>query len=47
MEQAVLQGFRVNNEVKYDIHKFAYDIVLVCEGSWSNLWSIQIVLRGF
>ncbi|XP_058777028.1 uncharacterized protein LOC131651376 [Vicia villosa] len=51
MNQAVrlglFQGFRVNNETRHHLLQFADDMVVLGEGSWSNLRMIKAVLRGF
>lgn len=40
-------GFRVNHEVSFDILQFAEDTIILGDYSWSNLWSIKAILRGF
>lgn len=43
----MLKGFKVNDEVSYSLLQFVDDTVLVCDGSWSNLWALKSILRGF
>lgn len=40
-------GFRVNHEVSFDILQFVEDTIILGDYSWSNLWSIKAILRGF
>lgn len=47
---AVFQNFRgfvANEEVYFDILQFADDTIILGEDSWTNLWSIKSILRGF
>ncbi|CAI8601182.1 unnamed protein product [Vicia faba] len=41
------QGFKISDGMSYDLLQFADDTILMCEGSWRNLWAIKVVLRGF
>ncbi|CAI8616877.1 unnamed protein product [Vicia faba] len=41
------KGFRLSNSVEFHMLQFADDTIIIGEGSWSNLWSIKAVLRGF
>lgn len=41
------KGFKIREGVSYDLLQFADDTVLVGEGSWSNLWALKAILRGF
>lgn len=40
-------GFLVSDDVSFDIHQFVDDAIIFGEGSWSNLWSIKVVLIEF
>lgn len=40
------RGFHVNEEVSSYILSFVDDVIILCEGSCSNLWSIKVILRG-
>lgn len=40
-------GFLVSDDVSFDILQFVDDTIIFGEGSWSNLWSIKVVLREF
>ncbi|CAK8566831.1 unnamed protein product [Lathyrus sativus] len=41
-----LSGFQVKNSIHFDLLKFADDIIILCEPSWNNLWSLKGILRG-
>lgn len=41
------KGFNFKWDVKFEILQFYDDAVLFCDGAWSNLWSIKVMLRGF
>lgn len=41
------QGFKLSETNSYELLQFANDILLICDGSWRNLWSIKVILRGF
>lgn len=47
MEVEKFQGFKINDEVNFDVLQFIDDTILLREGSWKNLWSIKVILRGF
>ncbi|MCH96329.1 LINE-1 reverse transcriptase like [Trifolium medium] len=47
VEIGTFKGFKVSEELKYDILQFADDTILIGEGSWDNLWSIKTILRSF
>lgn len=38
--------FKVNEELHFELLQFADDTVVVCDGSWNNLWSLKAILRG-
>ncbi|GAU47144.1 hypothetical protein TSUD_379210 [Trifolium subterraneum] len=40
-------GFKVSDNIQFQILQFADDTVLVGEGSWENVWTIKTILRGF
>lgn len=40
-------GFRVNDNVHFEILQFVDDTMLIGDESWRNLWSIKAILRGF
>lgn len=40
-------SFKVSNEVEYSILQFANDTILFGDGSWTNLWTLKALLRGF
>ncbi|XP_058757673.1 uncharacterized protein LOC131630949 [Vicia villosa] len=40
-------GFKVNEEVHFEMLQFADDTFLIGDGSWNNLWCIKAILRGF
>lgn len=40
-------GFRVNDEVSFDILQFVDDTIIFSDFNWSNLWIIKAILRGF
>ncbi|XP_058749275.1 uncharacterized protein LOC131622266 [Vicia villosa] len=41
------QGFKISEDVSYELLQFADDTILVGEGSWSNFWALKVLLRGF
>lgn len=47
MERGEFQGFRINEQVSYEILQFADDTILVGEGSWINYWATKVLLCGF
>ncbi|CAJ2644149.1 unnamed protein product [Trifolium pratense] len=40
-------GFKVKENIQFQILQFADDTVLVGESSWDNVWTIKSILRGF
>ncbi|XP_058734104.1 uncharacterized protein LOC131605811 [Vicia villosa] len=46
-DRGVFSGFRVSQNLSFELMQFADDTVIIGEGSWSNLWSIKAILRGF
>lgn len=40
-------GFSVNEEIVFDILQIGDDTLILGESSWSNLWSVKVILRGF
>ncbi|XP_058747008.1 uncharacterized protein LOC131619997 [Vicia villosa] len=40
-------GFTINGQESYDLLQFDDDTIIVGEGTWSNLWAIKLILRGF
>lgn len=51
IKQAVIfgffKGFQVNESVAYNLIQFVNDTIFVGEDSWSNLWDIKSIFRGF
>ncbi|XP_058749862.1 uncharacterized protein LOC131622858 [Vicia villosa] len=41
------RGFHFKDLIHFEMLQFADDTVLICDGSWSNLWCINEILRGF
>ncbi|PNX71762.1 cysteine-rich receptor-like protein kinase, partial [Trifolium pratense] len=41
------KGFKVNNNIQFQILQFADDTILMGEGIWENLWTIKVLLRSF
>lgn len=41
------EGFHFNDNVHFEILQFANGTMLIGDGSWRNLWSIKMFLRGF
>lgn len=39
-------GFHLYDRVHFDLFQFVDDTILIEEGSWNNIWSIKVVLRG-
>ncbi|GAU35055.1 hypothetical protein TSUD_69780 [Trifolium subterraneum] len=47
VENDTFHGFKINENIQFQILQFADDTVLVGEGSWENIWTIKTILRGF
>lgn len=47
MSLCEFQGFQLIDDTKFELFQFADDVVLVCAGSWKNLWSFKAILRYF
>ncbi|XP_058765063.1 uncharacterized mitochondrial protein AtMg01250-like [Vicia villosa] len=51
MKQAVSGGlyrsFKLTSTVEYNLLQFADDTILFGDGSWSNLWTLKALLKGF
>lgn len=43
----IFRGFSFSDEVSFNLLQFDYDTIMVCDGSWSNLWGLKVILRGF
>lgn len=43
----ILSVFKLNGEASYSLLQFADDTILVCDGTWSNIWGLKSILRGF
>jgi hypothetical protein len=41
------KGYQVSTNDHFELLQFADDTILMGEGSWSNLWTIETVLRSF
>ncbi|XP_058742220.1 uncharacterized protein LOC131614677 [Vicia villosa] len=41
------RGFHFKDLIHFEMLQFADDTVLICDGSWSNLWCIKAILRCF
>src|ERR1044072_5218147 len=41
------RGFHFNDNIHFELLRFVDDNVIICDGSWSNLWCIKVILRGF
>lgn len=46
-EQQEFKGFKVNDEVTFNILQFTDDTVIFRDGGSDNLWIINTLLRGF
>lgn len=40
-------GFKLSNVVEYSLQQFANDTILFRDGSWSDLWALKALLRGY
>ncbi|XP_058766654.1 uncharacterized protein LOC131640260 [Vicia villosa] len=51
MHRAVVNGlfkeFSLGNNVSFSLLQFTDDTIIVGEATWSNLWNLKYVLRGF
>lgn len=47
MELGVFKGFKVHDDVEFQLLQFADNIILIGEGSWSNLRRINAFVHGF
>ncbi|CAK8568504.1 unnamed protein product [Lathyrus sativus] len=46
-EKGKFNGFNVGEGFQVELIQFVDDTLINGEGSWYNLWSTQVVLRGF
>lgn len=46
-QKKIFKGFHMNDEDSLSLVQFADDTVLISEGSWSDIWRIKSILRGF
>lgn len=47
LDSGSFSRFHFNEHIHSKMLQFADDIVLICEGSWSNMWCINSMVRGF
>ncbi|XP_058783484.1 uncharacterized protein LOC131658170 [Vicia villosa] len=40
-------GFKISNKVEYSLLQFAYDTILIEDGSSTNMWALKALVRGF
>lgn len=40
-------GFKLNENMGFELLQFADDTIILCEPSWSNVWCVKALLRGF
>lgn len=40
-------GFNFNEDVHFELIQFIDNIVLICNINWDNLWTIEVLFRGF
>lgn len=44
---SLFKGIQANERVSYNLLHFTDEIILVGEGSWTSLWAVKSILRGF
>lgn len=47
VSRSLFSFFKVSNEVNYSLLQFVDDIILIGDASWSNIWAIKVMRRGF
>ncbi|PNY10310.1 ribonuclease H [Trifolium pratense] len=47
VEIGKFKGYRVNDDIQFQILQFADDTIFMGKGIWDNIWTIKIVLRSF
>jgi hypothetical protein len=47
VELGLYKGFRINDDLQFNIMQFADDTILVGEGIWENIWCIKSILQSF
>lgn len=47
MQLGLFQPFKVSNDIMFNLLHFMDDTIIVGEGTWHNLWTIKVELRGF
>jgi hypothetical protein len=47
VEIGEFRGFKVKEDINFDIIEYADGTILIGEGTWDNLWSIKTILRSF
>jgi hypothetical protein len=47
VDNKVLHGYKVGNNILSHTLQFADDTIILGEGNWNNLWTIKTVLRSF
>ncbi|KAI5446950.1 hypothetical protein KIW84_014700 [Lathyrus oleraceus] len=47
MQLGLFQPFKVSNDIMFNLLQFMDDTIIVREGTWHNLWTIKVELRGF
>jgi hypothetical protein len=40
-------GYKVHDSLSYNLLQFADDTIILCDGTWVNLWVIKAILRSF
>ncbi|GAU43034.1 hypothetical protein TSUD_12890 [Trifolium subterraneum] len=44
---SLFHGYKVSNNTSFHALQFADDTIIVGEGNWDNLWTIETILRSF
>jgi hypothetical protein len=47
VELGLYKGFKINDDLQFNIMQFADDTILVREGNWENIWCIKSILQSF
>ncbi|CAJ2661734.1 unnamed protein product [Trifolium pratense] len=47
VELGLYRGYKVSDNIQFNVLQFADDTIFVGEDNWDNLWSIKSILRSF
>lgn len=51
LHNSTIQGdfhkLKFDDDLHFEVFQFAYDTIIICDGSLDNIYSIKAILRGF